>query len=304
MIYDSSPIPVWLGPIALRRHVEECYNSICNSFARYDAEPLIPIITELWPNLDPSKCGATVPEKLQSVTTRTKRRRTTEGDPVFRSRAKPNLLISRGSRRFLPRYRRPVVESDSNSSDDPRATYSVRDILLEASDKKSSKIYMFCLWDGYEDHDGSWVLEKDLDDNTKAWWAEERERRFPLCDYESIRPSMFITSRQLPELIIDDSSSLSSMSSSSESGMRLRAHTDNKSISSGESSHQSSGEDTAFDSTDCFEIDCILKERVVRGQKQYRVKWKGYPKKNAWWVAGFMENSSAKAAWEAQNKNK
>jgi ''chromo'' (CHRromatin Organisation MOdifier) domain. len=304
MTYDSSPVPVWLGPIALRRHVEECYNSICNSFARYDAEPLIPIIKELWPNLDPSKCGATVPEKLQSVTTRAKRRRTTEGDPLFRSRAKPNVLTNQGPRRLLSLGRRVVVESDSNSSDDPRATYSVRDILLEASDKKSSNIYMFCLWDGYDDADGSWVLEKDLDDNTKTWWAEERERRFPLCDYESIRPSMFITSRQLPELIIDDSSSLSSLSSSSDSGMmQLRAHSDKKSISSGASSQQSSGEDTSFDSTDCFEIDCILKERIVRGQKQYRVKWKGYPKKNAWWVADYMVNSSAKAAWEAQKNN-
>ena len=277
-MYDEKPEAIWVAQSQLRREFEICFNGLCSSFSRYDVDKVIPYINTIWPELDTTITGCVVPEQFP-VKNRRRARREKKGDSAYRT----SVPIPRMVRRRL-RYPKQRTMIDGSSDEEfQTGTYTVRDIVLEAQDNKTKGIYLYVLWDSFDDNEGSWVPERDLNPATRAWWIEERMRRFPLCDYADLRPTMYITSRPMPELIVDDSST-------SSSPPRL--------------SSSSSTEESPFDQTDAFEIECILKERKVRGQIQYRVKWKGYPKRDARWVADHMVNSAAREAWNRTKGDK
>lgn len=205
-------------------------------------------------------------------------------DPVYRTNVPIPKLRRRGLRDRKKADRKQDVSDDDQLSSNK---HDVKDILLEATDTRNGGIYYFILWNGYDDHAGSWVRHSDLNHQLKTWWESERFCRFPLVEYCTIRPQMYISSRPLPELIIDDSSSASD-------------HVDNIDPRIDDISQSSS--ESSFDEKDSFEVEAIVAERVVSGKKEFRVKWLGYSLRDASWVDQANVNSVAKRIWNNNKK--
>jgi hypothetical protein len=181
--------------------------------------------------------------------------------------------------------------------DQANDVYNVKDIIAEASDVDTKGVYVFVVWDGFSISKSSWEKYSDLNASSRLWWEGERSLRFPDVAYEVIRPTLHITSRPLPELIVDPTTDFGeSRIADSRSSERDLGPVDSKQELSGSSSDSFDGKENNFEGE-------IVRERVVRGQVQFLVKWKGYPLSAATWTIQSEMNKHMLATWrERQNE--
>jgi hypothetical protein len=168
---------------------------------------------------------------------------------------------------------------------------------VEASDVDTKVVYVFVVWDGFPISKSSWEKYSDLKAGSNLRWEGERSRRFPNFAYEVIRPTLHVTSRPLPELIVapttDSGESVIADSGSSERDLK---RVESKHKLSGSSSNSFDGRENNFEGE-------IVRERVVRGQVQFLEKLKGYSMTAATWTIQSELNQHMLATWrERQNE--
>ena len=194
LVFDDAPALFYLQPRLLRARLSMIRQKVIDSFYSFNFEHYSPRLLEIFGE---GSVGV-VDSGIASLFPRRPR-----GRPrATRLVSSITLRKDVDSKRALGSNALPADYSSSSAL--PSVPHRITDILFQAMDTESKRLYVFLEWKNGE-LNCSWAKLSSLSDDTRDWWEMEIEKRWPLCNLVTDAPDLRITGGKVT-LIFDDSS--------------------------------------------------------------------------------------------------
>ena len=196
LVFDDAPALFYLQPRLLRARISMIRQKVVDSFYSFNFEHYSPRLLEIFGE----DCVGVADSGISSLFPRRPR-----GRPRATRLASNITLRKKADSKHAPAGSLPLPADYSSSSALPSVPHRITDILFQAMDTESKRLYVFLEWKNTDAMDCCWAKLSSLSDETRDWWEVEMEKRWPLLNLFTDAPSLRITGGPVT-LIFDDSS--------------------------------------------------------------------------------------------------